>query len=112
MDNFIRIIYISAHSAQNGVGTDEIVETLTDRGTEKGGFHNYIGHITLTERDRTRQHQGGEQREGRVSEVESESRAEGVSACHDCMGVFQFLSHLIFGPCVQGFSVALKTLGV
>lgn len=44
------------------VGTDEAVETLTD-GHRKGRYHNYTGHITLTERDGTRRHKGGEQKE-------------------------------------------------
>ena len=39
---------------------DEGVETLTDKRHRKGRYHDYTGHITLTERDGTGQHKGGE----------------------------------------------------
>lgn len=51
--------------------------TLTERRRE-GRYCNYTGNNTLTEQDGTEQHKGRRaEREGRVSEVESESRAEG-----------------------------------
>ena len=57
---------------------------------------------------------GDREREGRISEVESESRADGTSACDDCILAvgFQFFSHLIFGPIVQGFSIYLQNGGL
>lgn len=92
------------------VRTDEVVETMTDgESTEREDITTTLD--TSHSQDETGQHKGGEQRE-KVSEVESESRAVGVSACDDCVGVFQFFSHLIFGPFVQGFSVFLSLWGV
>jgi len=114
-ESFIRIFWVSTHSQQNSMTCWDWWGCWNpNREVQKGKILqlHWTHHTYRTRLDRTAQRQGAE-REGRVSEVESESRAEGTSACDDFtdVGVFQFFSHLIFGPFVQGFSIALKLWG-
>lgn len=91
------------------MGTDEAVETPDRRRHGKREDTTTTldtpRSLNKTGQDSTKAGAEKEVGGGAVSEVESESRAEGVSACDDCTDAFQF-SHLIFGPFVQGF---LKT---
>lgn len=80
-------------------------------GAEREDIANYTGHITQTKQYRTEQHKrrSGTEREGQASEVESENRAEGISACDDYMVVF-LQSNL--WSIVQVFLIVLKRKGV
>lgn len=61
-----------------------------DRKAWKGKILQTTNYITQTKQYRTEQHKrrSGTEREGQAGEVESENRAEGISACDEYMVVF------------------------
>ena len=55
--------FCSTKKMGRDIGTDEVVETMTDgESTERGRYHNYTGHITLTGRDGTAQRRRSRER--------------------------------------------------
>lgn len=100
---------VSTHSAQNdmtcwdGQGSDRQAQKRKDIKTTLDTSHSQTRRDNTKAGGRGKWGGAGGEREERVSEVESGSRGEGISACDDRMGVFQLFSHLIFGPLVQGF---------
>lgn len=82
-----------------------------DRKAWKGKILQTTNYITQTKQYRTEQHKrrSGTEREGQASEVESENRAEGISACDEYMVVF-LQSNL--KSIVQVFLTVLKWKGV